>query len=84
MAEVEKNRVCLHGEDVWAGYERGGPAHDGDWEFIGTKHCPGDPSSAARLLCASKWTGGTHAILVVSAQEAHEYRITLETEKVDA
>lgn len=63
----------------WAVYMR---AHDGPWELVGTEKAPDDPGSAARIVCAEKWTGGTHAVLVAGPQGAAEYRITLETEEV--
>jgi hypothetical protein len=42
-----------------------------------------DPDAAARAGCIVKWTSGTHEILVVSLEEAHRFRVTIETESVD-
>lgn len=75
---TEPKRLCMS-KGMWAAYTRGGPAHDGPWEFADTEHCE-DPDTAARVVCSRRWTAGTHDVLVVGIESAHLFRITLDTE----
>lgn len=65
----------------WAVYERGGPAHDGPWEFVRVIESPDDPGGAARRACVEAWAAGEHAFLVVG-DTAHEFKVTLGCEEV--
>jgi hypothetical protein len=78
MASDERKRLCLN-EGYWMAFDRSTP--DGHWTFIGTVRAEEDnPSTAARKGCIEKWASGTHDILVVSLEEAHQFRVTIETE----
>ncbi|HET7455435.1 MAG TPA: hypothetical protein VFJ76_07940 [Solirubrobacterales bacterium] len=68
-------------EATWRCHERGGPAHDGRWEFVGTVTAD-DAEGAARSRCIQAWAEGTHAILVVNSKEAREFRVTIASEEV--
>ena len=80
MDLTAQDRVKLTlGEGEWAVYDQ--DAASAPWWFIDTIHASDDPSSAARIGCAQKWAGGVHRILVVSATEAHEFEVAIETKR---
>lgn len=64
---------------LWMGFMRSGPTNDGPWEFVDTERCE-DPGTAARIIVSRQWTDGSHDVLVVGVESAHEFRITIATE----
>ena len=66
---------------IWRCYERSGPAQDGHWEFKGAVTAD-EAESAARQHCVNAWASGAHAILVVNADEAREFVVTVDTKEV--
>lgn len=69
-------------EGEWAVYARSGPKNDAPWAFTGTEEFE-TADTAARVSVAKHWASGTHSALVVGAESAHEFSITVGTEEVD-
>jgi hypothetical protein len=65
----------------WAVYALRGPNNNGPWEFVGVEEFEG-ADTAARVSVAKRWTAGTHAVLVVGHESAHEFKVTVGTEEV--
>ncbi len=71
----EEKRLCLSAS-LWAGYDRL------NGEFIDT-HLGDDPEEAARIICCARYASGTHRIMVAGVDECQEYRVTLDSERIE-